>query len=520
MAKALLINPSYKDSYGSAKASVVDPIYPTPSILALAAMAQSNGHKIEILDLSYSQYDYRVVRDKIEEFKPDVVGVTATTPLMNQMRDISVLVKSISKDILVIGGGSHVSCLPGESMEESMLDMVAVGEGDHTFLDILNGLSPQNIKGIHYRKGSDILGTDPRPFVQNLDDLPMPAWHLYDSRKYKYKISRLLAKRRPLAMAEFSRGCLYKCNFCASKNTVGLGLRKKSPARCVAEAREMRRLGYREFTLADDIFTSDQAWAKAVSEEMIRADLDMTWTCTNGIRVESAEPKMFEAMRKAGCYRVAFGFETGSDDVLKGFGKGGKASIEQGREAVKMAKAAGIETIGFFLLGLSHDNEETVMDTINYARSLPLDMLKFGIAIAFPGTPMFVEYRKKGLIRSYNWDDYFIYTTQPLFAHPKLSIERINEYMGIAYRKAILANPSFITRRLWRGIKTGEFFWDVYYFLKFATAPAINKQTHSAIYFAKDKWPKYDFTTKPITYYPIRHASNTSTKEASAGIEI
>src|SRR5438552_11736435 len=109
MAKALLINPSYRDSYGSAKGAITDPVFPTLSLLTTAAMAKRRGHEVEILDLSYMQYDYQVVKDAIVRFKPDVVGVTATTPLMNQTRDISVLAKSISKDILCVAGGAHVS---------------------------------------------------------------------------------------------------------------------------------------------------------------------------------------------------------------------------------------------------------------------------------------------------------------------------------------------------------------------------------------------------------------------------
>src|SRR5258708_4572497 len=123
MAKALLINPSYRDSYGSAKGAIIDPVYPTLGLLTIAAMAERGGHSIEILDLSYSQYDYRVVKEAILRVKPDVVGVTTTTPLMNQTRDISVLVKSISKDIRVVAGGAHVSALPAESLQESLLDM-------------------------------------------------------------------------------------------------------------------------------------------------------------------------------------------------------------------------------------------------------------------------------------------------------------------------------------------------------------------------------------------------------------
>jgi len=520
MSKVLLINPSYRDSYGSAKASIIDPVFPTLSLLTIAAMAEQRGHQVEILDLSYMQYDYRIVQEKITTYKPDVIGISATTPLMNQLRDISVLSKSISKDILLVAGGSHVSALPTESLRESMLDIVVVGEGDITFADIVDGKAPENIFGIHYRKGDRILMTPPRLFITNLDDLPMPAWHLYNSENYKYKISRLLAKRPPLAMAEFSRGCVFKCDFCASKNTMALGYRKKSPERCAEEVRAMHFYGYREFALADDIFTSDPAWAIAVSEAIIKTEIDMPWSCTNGIRVESANNKLFTTMRKAGCYRVAFGFESGNDKVLKIFGKGGKASIEKGREAVRMARAARIDTTGYFMLGLSPDTEETMKDTIEYARSLSLDMMKFGIAIAFPGTPMFKEYRQKGMIRSYNWDDYFIYSEQPLFSHSNLSFEKVHEFARLAYRRAVLTNPAFILRRLWRGIKTKEFFWDAYYFMKFITAPPINNKTHSAIYFARDQWPVYDYVNHPITFYPVRPATNKLTPDLIQGVTI
>jgi anaerobic magnesium-protoporphyrin IX monomethyl ester cyclase len=179
-----------------------------------------------------------------------------------------------------------------------------------------------------------------------------------------------------------------------------------------------------------------------------------------------------------------------------------------------MARKAGIDANGFFMLGLSPDTEETMKDTINYARTLPLDMLKFGITIGFPGTKMFKEYREKKLVRSYNWDDYFIYSTAPLFSHPNLTYEKVLEYMDLAYKTAILKNPGFIFRRLWRGIRTLEFFWDAYYFIRFFASPTINAETNKAQYFARDKWPTYDFRNKPITFYPVRPANNRPTEES------
>lgn len=509
MSKVLLINPSYSRSYGSAKASITNPIFPTLGLATIAAEALKRGHRVHILDLSYRPYDWRFVRSTILGINPEIVGITATTPLMNQLRDISVLCKDISKDILVVGGGAHVSSLPVESMRESMLDLALVGESDLTFADVCDGLNPRTIKGLYCRDSDgSIANTGPRPLINDLDDLPFPAWHLYDPKEYKNRMSRLLARRPPVTMAEFSRGCVFKCDFCASKITMGLGYRKKSPERCAEEVKLLWRLGWREFMLADDIFTSDNNWAASACEAIKESGVGMAWSCTNGIRVESANGRLFRAMRKAGCYRVSFGFESGNDEILKAFGKGGRATIEQGREAVREARAAGLDTNGFFLLGLSPDTEETMRDTIAFARFLELDMLKFGIAIAFPGTPMFNEYVRENLIRSFDWDEYHIYTERFLFAHRHLDYETILRYMKLAYRRAILTNPGFIFRRIKRGIRTGEFFWDAYYGLKFALLPATNREDDNYEYYAMNRWPRHDFSLHSpaaVDYQKVTH---------------
>ena len=495
MANVLLINPSYNPSYGGVKASIVNPIMPTLGLATIAATALQKNHKVEILDLSWRPYDFDLVKNRILKNKPDIVGVTATTPLMNQLRDISVLAKDISKNILVVGGGSHPSALPRETLKESMLDAVFVGEADYTFSDICDGNNLENIPGLFYKNNENIFSTTVRPPISNLDDLPMPAWHLYNINDY-YKMSRLLAKKLPVTMAEFSRGCVFRCDFCASKITLALGYRKKTPERCAEEVKLMYSLGYREFSLADDIFTSDQKWAKEVCESISRTKIDMSWSCSNGIRVESADKDLFQALRRAGCYRVSFGFESGNNEVLKTFGKGGRATVEQARIAVKTARSAGIDTNGYFMLGLSPDTEKTMSDTIEFARSIPLDMMKFGIAIAFPGTKMFNTYVKKKLVRSFDWDEYFIYTDKNLFAHEHLSYEKIQEYTKKAYRLCILFNPGFWFRRFIRGIKTGEFFWDFYYAMKFFFMPTTGGDNTSK-YYAKERWPEWNFNTTP-----------------------
>ena len=494
--KVLLINPSYSASYGGSKTSIVNPVAPTLGLATIAATALERGHQVEILDMSWRPYNYKLVREHILKGKPNIIGITATTPLMNQLRDMSVLIKDISKDIIVVGGGAHPSSLPEETLHESTLDAVFVGEADYSFADICDGKPFSEIPGLMYRdKDGKIKSTGLRKPIENLDDLPMPAWHLYNIKDY-YRMSRLLARRLPIVMTEFSRGCVYKCDFCASKITLALGYRKKSPKRCAEEVKLMYSLGFREFWLTDDIFTSDQKWARSVCDAITETGVDMTWTCTNGIRVESADDDLFKSLRKSGCYRVAFGFESGNDAVLKSFGKGGKATVQQAKKAVEMARKTGIETIGYFLVGLSADTEESMNDTIEFARKLPLDMMKSGVAIAFPGTKMFNNYVDKGLIRSFDWDEYMIFSDKDLFAHEKLNFKTIQSYMTKFFRRCILFNPRFIFRRLIRGIRTGEFFWDVYYAVKFYSLPATASLVKSE-YYSKERWPIYNFHKKP-----------------------
>lgn len=515
MTKVLLINPSYSPVYGGAKAAIMNPILPTLGLATIAATALQRGHSVEILDMSWRPYDYEEIRARIWSSKPDIVGITATTPLMNQVRDMSVLIKDISKNILVVAGGAHPAALPAETLRESLLDAVFVDEADYSFAELCDGDRLPEIEGIYYREGETIARTPRRRPIEDLDELPMPAWELYDPEEYRQRISRVLAKRPPLTTVEFSRGCVFKCDFCASKMTMALGYRKKSPKRCAEEVKYINDLGFHEFFLTDDIFTSDQKWATAVSEEIAASGVDVAWTCQNGIRVESADEKLFAAMRKAGCYRVSFGFESGNDRVLKQFGKGGRACLDQGRQAVSKARAAGIDTFGFFLVGLSPDTEESMLDTINFARRLPLDMLKFSITIAFPGTPMFGEYRKKELIRSFNWDQYFTYTNEDLFAHEFLTYDTIRKYLKLAYRRAIFLNPGFVLRRLRRGIISGEFFWDFYYALKTLFTPLVGKTVQSA-YHARDRWPQWDFASAPPQTHSYQMVGKTETERGDS----
>jgi anaerobic magnesium-protoporphyrin IX monomethyl ester cyclase len=294
---------------------------------------------------------------------------------------------------------------------------------------------------------------------------------------------------------------------------MGLGYRKKSPERCAEELTIVGRLGYREVVLVDDIFTSDNHWAAGVCEAIIRRNPKVAWTCTNGIRVDSADTELFRLMKRAGCYRVYFGFESGNEDVLKAFGKGGKATLEKGVEAVEMARRAGLEPNGFFMVGLTGDTEQTMQQTIDYARSMRLDTMKCGMTVPYPGTPMFTGLMQQGRIKTFDWDNYTVYNkAENIYDHPNLDWPVIKRYFKKFYTEAYFRNPAYMGRRFWFMIRNHEIFWNVFYTLKFfAMLWGREKMAEKESYAFEQRWRALDSDpSREVRIYKVPRARKSS----------
>lgn len=504
MGHALLINPSSVRTYGSTEGGLAFPVYPVLGLASIAGALRDRGHTVRILDLSYRPYEPDLVRGVIREERPDVVGITATTPLMNQLRDLSFLVKDVDPAILTVAGGSHPSALPETTLEESAVDLVAQGEADGVIADLLDGTAPADVEGLYLRDGDAICSTGPRGLLDDLDQLPLPAWEHYPMDS-AWITNKLLARRLPVTGVEFSRGCIYLCDFCASKHTMGRGYRKKSPERCAAELERLASFGFREAVLHDDIFTTDTDWAAAVCEEIIRRRPDIIWTASNGIRVDAVDPELYRLMVRAGCYRTYFGLESGSDRVLRAFGKGGKATIDAADRAVRTALDAGLDVNGFFMVGLLPDDEQSMQDTIDLARRLPLNNMKCGICVPLPGTPMFHELHEQGRIKTLDWDQYTVYNrAENIFDHPNLDWPTITAAFDRFYQQVYVRNPRYALRRGRALIRNRELLAHLRYTIRFLRMLA-GKRPEPApeAYAYEDRWRPLDH---PVDEPLIRHA--------------
>jgi len=433
---------------------------PLAPLATIGTVLLNEGNKVKILDLRVSKFPIKDVTRAIKEFSPEYVGMTFTTPLFPEASKLASYIKKLKKDVIMISGGPHTSAMPIDTLKESEFDIAVFGEGEETIKEISQGKKLNQIEGIAYKIKNAVKMNKPRKLILDLDSLPMPAWHLFDLKKYK--TPRISCRQNPVGPLETSRGCVYGCVYC-SKCTFGRRFRKKSVGRVIAEIEHMLKAGFKEIHVLDDMFSTDIERAKKICDEIIRRKIKFHWTLINGIRVDRVDEELLTKLKKAGCYRLAFGVESGDSNVLNIIDK--KIKLPEIKRAFKIANKVGMETIAFCMLGLPGDTKESMQRTIDLMKEVKPTLPKVSILLPLPATPLFNEWDKQGLILTKNWEDYSFHSTARVYKHPNLTDEEIYVYYK-KFWKEILLSPEFLARRIIRDIKTGELFWDAYYFLK------------------------------------------------------
>ncbi len=453
MAEILLINPNYyEDIFGKSKVrSAISRGTTSLGLACIAAPLLRDGHKVKLLDLNLSDDPDKELRKAVAEFSPGLVGITSTTPVIKKAYHLAEAIKDMDEGITIVVGGPHPSSLSEDVLNESRIDGVVKGEGDFILnLIAREGLS-RRVPNVTYRdKGEVVTSQIQNDFIENLDELPFPAYELFDIKKYYQP--RISSRRAPLGYIETSRGCYGRCVFC-NKNIHGYKLRMKSVGRVVDEMERMLRLGFREIHIIDDVFTADMKRAHSICEEIMRRGLKFPWYPRGGIRVDRINLELLKMMKRAGCYRIPFGIESGSQRIIDSIHK--NISLEQAESAVKSAREAGLEIECYFMLGLPSETEEDLKKTIDFAIKLDPDYVKFAITIPLPGTEMFDSMLKKGQIKTRDWDKYnFAASPKELYDHDNLSWETIDKYYNASY-KTFYFRFSYITKTFFRTLMNG-----------------------------------------------------------------
>jgi radical SAM superfamily enzyme YgiQ (UPF0313 family) len=373
-----------------------------------------------------------------------------------------------ARGAVTIAFGTHVTPIPVETMRAyPALDLVLVGEPDLTIRDLVDHLEGKTnerppeilkliedhdpdyklalledgsvnmhgIKGLAWRKGAEIIKNETRPFIKDLDDLPIPMHHLLPYKKYLMPLIK-----GPFTFIVTSRGCTAGCIYCIKHVSYQYSVRLRSPEKILEELWVLKRLGINNVNMYADLFTVNREQVIKLCDVMIESGINIKWTCNS--RVDYVDEEMLQKMAKAGCWFMTWGIESGSELVLRHARKG--ATPDQAMRALTWARKAGIKNWGYFIIGLPTETEETIRQTIDLSKKLPLEIALFHVAAPYPGTPFFFEVVKEGWFRpGTRWEQVDM-DKGTVLDYPGLPAEKLLYWQKRAFREwAMRPGPIF-----------------------------------------------------------------------------
>jgi radical SAM superfamily enzyme YgiQ (UPF0313 family) len=399
----LLINPPHENLLTVGIPPPVEKrgFYPGMGLLYVAAFSRKkSSHTIHVLDAALEGIDFRELEQRIISHDPDVVGISAQTFTLIDSLKTARIVKKINPEILVVFGGIHATLYPIETINLDAVDIAVTGEGEITFVELLDCISGRykksDVKGIVYKDNGRVIQTETRPLIEDLDRLPFPARNMTPYQKF---VS--LRKSTVTTTMITQRGCPFNCLFC-SRPFLGRKLRSHSSRYMIDEMKECLGLGIKEFMIYDDIFTLDRQRTLDFCEMIRQEGLDVDWTIMT--RVDRVDKELLLAMKNAGCLRIRYGVESGSDDILVNLKK--DITVQQIKDAFQITKEAGMETVAYFMIGSPGETRQHITKSIKLAKQLNANLTNFSITTLYPKTALLELAREKGLKKDDPWKKY------------------------------------------------------------------------------------------------------------------
>lgn len=378
-------------------------IWPPLTLAILAAVARDHG-PVDLLDCNVDDDDdLPAVLRRLTAFAPDVVVVNASFPSFDHDAVAAAAVKEALPGALTLLFGVVPTLLDEEALRAGPgWDVAIRGEPEATFREVLErrseGRSLDGTAGLLWRDGDDIRKGPDRPLIEDLDVIPHPARDLLRNDSYL-----LPNNGRPFTLVNAARGCPYRCSFCIATVYYGRRSRRHSLEYVLDEIEQcVRSHGIRDFLMWEEIFTLDQDFGHAFCRALVDRKLDISWAATT--RCDAVEPSMLAAMKKAGCFMLGLGVESGAQEILDAAGKGEK--VEEASRAAALCREAGIMTMGHFIFGLPGETKDTIRRTIDFALGLGLDYLQCYVAVPYPKTSLGEEARTRGWITASQWTQY------------------------------------------------------------------------------------------------------------------
>lgn len=408
-------------------------------ICCLAAVTRENKYDTEIIDALPLALDNDELVRLLARKNPEYIGISACTMDIYRASDLAEKLKMAKASIVIIIGGPHITAVPDETMERfPAFDIGVIGEGEDTIIDLLNSLTGKNskklseVEGLIFREGGRLITTRPRKFIQELDRLPLPAWDLLPDIKTYYFAPAWTMHSGKTATIVTSRGCPFQCIYCDRK-VFGNLVRYHSAGYVLDMIRTLHsRYGISHFRIGDDNFIMNKERLFKICDWLIGERLKITWSCL--ARVDSIEPDVLAKMKKAGCWSIAFGVETGSQKIHDIEKK--HVTLEKIEKAVALTRKAGIKTISFNIIGHPLETIDTIKETIRFNKKIKVDEFKTQFMVPFPGTELYKDAEKYGEFDG-DWGKMAVFH-EPIFIPNGLTKEEMIEWNKRGFREFYL----------------------------------------------------------------------------------
>ena len=389
----VFINPPYEriaPGYGFVKH--ITNRSPSLGLLHLAAEVRQHGYDPTILESDILDLDAAAVAERVVAMRPAYVGITLFTVGVAGSVEICRRIRAALPDCRIIVGGPHISSMGPDTIARfGVFDVAVQGEGEKILVNLLrafdDGADLADVHGIIYRDERGVR-VNPADKTENvLDDLPFPAWDLLPNFPQAYPLAIYDYPVGPVATIAASRGCPFHCKFCDT-STFGARVRYYSPEKVVEMMEHLRDCyGVRHVLFVDDLFLASRLRTTKFCELVIERGIQMTWSCA--ARVDTVRPDLLALMKRAGCWQISFGLETGSEEMLKKMDK--VARVERSEAAVKETSEAGIRVKGLFMLGYPGETEESINETKEFVSRIPMTIMNLTKFTPYPGSPVYRE---------------------------------------------------------------------------------------------------------------------------------
>jgi len=384
-----------------------------PFGLGYLATAIREKHDVEILGGIKEKLALDKFEKKLEKEKYDVVGMQVFTFQIPVAQKYVETIRMILPEAKIILGGPHPSCSASNIFEAFPdIDWAFRGEAEiglSNLLDLIAGGDTDSqrlcgVPGLIWRRGGEII-VNQQIFVEDLDILGMPSWDLLRPDIYPLAPHGGFFKNYPIAPIIITRGCPFSCTFCSGHLITGRRIRRRSIEHIIEEIKLLyHKYGIREIHIEDDNFTHDQEYVKKFCKALRENNLDVTWTCPNGVRLDSLTKDLLLDMKGAGLYSLSMGVESGSDRILKDMRK--VINKEKIREKIALIRECGLEASGFFIIGYPAETKKDIIETINFAINLDLKRVAFSLFKPFPGTEITSRLIESGEMKDMTGEDW------------------------------------------------------------------------------------------------------------------